>query len=98
MSTWTPAGRSVSGRFRLLIPALTAAKVTLTVGETQLWTHSAAGDSHVLSPWFEVPAGAAAAAAVRISVARTGAFGTGGVTDVLICRAREGVATTAPAP
>jgi len=95
--TWTPDRPSVSGRFRLLIPEQTAATVTLKVGEAELWAHSADRDAGVLSPWIEMPADASGVGPVRITVAPTGPYGTGGVTDVLICRAAEGAAT-APAP
>ncbi len=91
--TWTPAERSVRTRFRLLIPGIIAATVSVSVGGDELWSHSA-DDGGVLSPWID---GGAASEPVTIRVAGTGAYGTGGVTDIVICHAREGLATSRPA-
>jgi len=85
--TLSPRLEAVAGRFRLLVPAASQATVTIRVGDQAIWTRISEDERHVLSPWIELPEGPPAGPlTIRVE-------GDGGVTDLLICRSREAVAT-----
>ena len=71
----------------MLIPSVSQATVTIRVGDEVIWTRAAEDDRHVLSPPIVSPDGPPAGPlTIRVD-------GGGGVTDLLICRPRNTVAT-----
>ena len=85
---WSPQLKIPGGTIRVFLPRVSMGKIRVTLDGKQVWSHSADNARDVLSPEIAIPKDKRTSSGLRIEIDSNNAVIRGGVSDILILRAK----------